>query len=121
MTTSTNSYLPNLVTDKHIQQFNVDNALLTNCLAETKYHTISDLMNELKEAANQHTIPYTVMGVNIQSLNANFIHLQTMLNSLAYKPNIIAVSETWIPDELSDLYSLDGYINISENKDKKKE
>ena len=52
---------------------------------------------------------FTVMGMNIRSFNANFDAFEGFLQSLSCKPNIIALTETWMSQRNSAVCEIPGY------------
>ena len=51
----------------------------------------------------------SLLSINIRSLNGNFNKLESLLDNLEFKPDVISVSETWIGARRSFIYSLEGY------------
>lgn len=53
----------------------------------------------------------SILQVNTRSINKidRFDNLKTQISKLIFKPQIIVVSETWIPINLIQLYNIDGY------------
>lgn len=57
---------------------------------------------------------FSVLYLNIRSLNANFNKLHNLLASMKVKPDVIGVSETWITNNRPFIHQLEGYNFISE-------
>lgn len=62
---------------------------------------------------------FSLLHVNARSLEANFLKLKILLNSLNYDFDVIACSETWLRDATQDSYQLPGYEFISSHRDSK--
>ena len=76
------------------------------------YYSFSNLPSDLKSNNN-----FSVLTLNIQSLNAKYDYLKTyldILGSLNYHFNVICLQETWL-DETHDLetFKLEGYKYVS--------
>lgn len=52
-----------------------------------------------------------ILQVNARSINKmdRFDNLKIQISKLIFKPQIVVVSETWIPSHLTQLYNIDGY------------
>ena len=57
--------------------------------------------------------------VNCRSIKKNFGPLNNFLNLFSSKLTAIAVTETWLTDSLSDVYSIPGYNFFSQSRIKK--
>ena len=90
--------------------------LTTNSLAQqneskdthTKNHV--DAPN-IKLMYNINTL-FSIVYINIRSLNKNFDKINQLILNLAFTPDIIGVSETWLTKDKYFLYSLNNYTFI---------
>ena len=57
---------------------------------------------------------FSVLYINIRSLNKNFHRLRSLLQELSFRPHIIAISETWLSKDKEFIYELVGYTFINE-------
>ena len=51
----------------------------------------------------------SILNINIRSLRSNFGLLQAFLDGIKYKVSIIVVTETWLDQDLENIFSLNGY------------
>ena len=51
----------------------------------------------------------SIFHFNIQSLEANLVHLEALLANFKQTPDIIALSETWLNENNADSFILEGY------------
>ena len=59
---------------------------------------------------------FLIMHVNIRSINGNFLHLSTLLDSLIIKPDILVCTEAWLMScyEFINLQNYSYYTNESQ-------
>lgn len=62
---------------------------------------------------------FNALHLNCRSLNKNFEELELLINSLDSKISVIALTETWLTDEVSQLYTIKGYNLITNNRKNK--
>ena len=88
--------------------------------SNTLYVTTNLLKKSLIRDSSSH-FNFTAISVNIRSLNnyKNFAKLESLLSALTIKPNIIAVTETWLkPDQLGPHNNLFNYTFLSNPQSK---
>ena len=59
---------------------------------------------------------FSILHINIRSLQKNFDSFQVLLNSLDHRFSIIALSETWLKTDPHSYYFLPGYQLIVNNR-----
>ena len=52
---------------------------------------------------------FSILNLNLRSIRANFVSLQSFLDSLKYKVSIIVITETWLSKELENIHTINGY------------
>ena len=52
---------------------------------------------------------FSIMFVNIRSINHNFCFIEELINCIKIKPAIIGVSETWLTNDRPFVHTLPGY------------
>ena len=52
---------------------------------------------------------FSVLNINIRSLNSNFTGLLNLLRDINFRPTVIVVTETWLSDDTVNLYNITGY------------
>ena len=80
-------------------------------VTSSKAHT--NLLNDINNSSDNN---FTAISLNIRSLNnyKNLAKLEGLLSSLAFKPSLIAVTETWLkPNQSGPHTNLQDYIFIS--------
>ena len=106
--------------------------LLTSQTAKESIHTIDNIENDLEpkqnfkyyEVHDIHLLKDTIdinkqtslLHTNICSLQANGDKLDILLKELDFKFDIIALSETWNPENKNHMFSplhLEGYNNLT--------
>ena len=92
---------------------NQNNSIYSSDLGN-RYIYPSELSNK-KEIRNT----FSILTVNIRSLNKNFYKLKLLLIKLKFDPTVIIVSETWINKSKPFLYSLDNYIFLNKPSNSK--
>ena len=70
------------------------------------------LASDIKTIINP-TDYFSVLFINIRSLNGNFNKLKLLIDELSFKPHVIAVSETWLTKDIGFIYTLNDYTFIS--------
>ena len=74
-----------------------------NFFDENSFSKIDAQYFSLEELKENHIAPdnrsFSILHVNIRSLNRNFEHLKLMLSELNYDFSMICVSETWCSNE----------------------
>ena len=58
--------------------------------------------------------------LNVRSLNKNFDQLRDFLNELKFNSSVIGVSETWLKDTPSPLFSVEGFSLFTNNRTEKR-
>ena len=85
-------------------------------VTSSKAHT--NLLNDINNSSDNN---FTAISLNIRSLNnyKNLAKLEGLLSSLAFKPSLIAVTETWLkPNQSGPHTNLQDYIFISNPRSK---
>ena len=88
---------------------NIDHSLDIN--AKCNYYTNHDF-HKLAVNINKNKTPFSILHTNIQSLSHNFDSLEKLCTDLNYPFDIIALSETWNPENGKDKFipkQLEGY------------
>ena len=94
---STNN-LNTILTSHTDNDFHNTDDIYDNCLdfhPNFKYYEVHDFHKMTDINKNKHT---SILHTNICSLRANFESLEILLNDLEHRFDIIALSETWNPD-----------------------
>ena len=79
---------------------------------------IQDLDNHFQDMQNECI---KILHINIRSLSQNYIKLNILINNLKHKPDVITLSETWIPANQTKLFPMDGYdLHLSPRIGKKR-
>src|SRR5271156_706176 len=65
------------------------------------------------------TYGLNVTHINCRSLSKNFGALKNLLNSVATKLPIIALSETWLTKTNESIFQLPGYSFVSQSREKR--
>ena len=110
-TKPTNDIRTNQTENSHLEQNDINTFLSSNCLQKTTYSSIDDYWKALNDLNVQGT-RFSIIGINARSL-------YTTLSNLDDLPDIIALTETWIQDGMENLYKLNGYKCIGNNKHKR--
>ena len=80
-----------------------------NKLQETKNLTISEAKYFFKENLNK----FSILNINIRSMNKNIDSLKSMLHNLNFSFKIICITETWCRgSENNSNYGIPGYTSI---------
>ena len=85
-------------------------------VTSSKAHT--NLLNDINNSSDNN---FTAISLNTRSLNnyKNLAKLEGLLSSLAFKPSLIAVTETWLkPNQSGPHTNLQDYIFISNPRSK---
>jgi len=114
-----NSFLNNQTETGHLNHLDINAALSSSCLQNTSYLNINDYIQETHNF-NRHSTPFTIVGINAQSLHAHFQQLESFIDTIRNLPDVIAVNETWIEDGSEAIYNLNGYTCVANNKGKKR-
>ena len=80
--------------------------------ARCNYYANHDFHKLVATTKKKQKKPFSVMHTNIQSLSHNFDNLEKLCTDLGYHFDIIAVTETWNPDNAKDKFiakRLEGY------------
>ena len=80
--------------------------------ARCNYYANHDFHKLVATTRKKQKKPFSVMHTNIQSLSHNFENLEKLCTDLGYHFDIIAVTETWNPDNTKDKFipkRLEGY------------
>ena len=88
----------------------------TMSLPLTHYISPDDFSGNFKDFTENS---FSVLHLNIRSLNKNFESFAELYKSLSFKFSIICFSETWSNDENLDknsLFQLEGYSLLHENR-----
>ena len=115
---SSNDFLTNQTETGHLNHHDINAALSSTCLLNTSYSNNQDYSKQVHNFSS-HGTPFTVVGINAQSLQAHFSQLETFMDSTNNLPDIIAVTETWIEDGTESIYNLNDYNCVGNNKGKK--
>lgn len=97
--------------------FNPDINLLNsdNMIQSCQYFS-EDQFNDMSHALSHDdfSVIYTfsTMHLNVRSLPKNYDHLQLHVSTLTHSFSIIAFSETWLNDDITDLYPISQYNAI---------
>ena len=109
----TNSYYNSLLPFHYIR-----NHALKSLFKSDHYSMMKQSRNYIDPVEVQKQINFknnfTVLNINVRSLNKNFNKLEILLSQLNFTPSIIIVTETWIDDNRPLLHCLRGYDFINE-------
>ena len=99
-----------------LQEMHNTGALEPNFTQHSSYHDL----DQFNEAAKIHSLYFSILTTNIESLNAKFdelfIHI-TELNKINFKYSVICLQETWLSDNDDiSMFRIDGYNCISQGK-----
>lgn len=72
------------------------------------------------EKISRNTTNLKILLTNIRSLRANFGSLELFLKKKGFDYDIITVTETWIDDEESYGYQLEGYTMVTQGRENKR-
>ena len=70
-----------------------------------KYHDLTSYNN----LSLKHRNHLKILHMNARNITNKFDSLMAFLSSLAIKPNVLCISETWLNKSNKDLYNLQGY------------
>ena len=100
-----NSDLCSIVNSKTDDDIDNSNSFdLNPVLKESNYYTIDEFNANLRIDDN-----FLLVQLNCRSLAANFVKLKLFLSALKRRPDAIALSETWIKEDVSHLYNIPDY------------
>ena len=88
------------------------NCLPSPCLPNIKninFIPLCSIDDFRKNLSNSDISDLSILQLNCRSLAKNFSKIQTLLSHCSKKPNLIALSETWIPSSSKNLYVLNDY------------
>ena len=88
---------------------NVTNVLYNN---ECKYYN-EDSFNELLRSEPNIIDSLSLLHVNIRSVPKNLSELQNYMECLNTNFSIVGLSETWLNENNSDMYQIEGYESVS--------
>ena len=94
--------------DSDNMTFNVD-------LKQSDYFSVKEF-NSKFSSSNK----FLLIQINCRSLPKNFCNLQLLVSSLEKKPDVIVLSETWIHENLTALYTIPEYNFISISRKNKR-
>ena len=60
----------------------------------------------------------SILSLNIRSCPHNFNYLESLLSSLKFQVDIIVLIETWLSDDIRNLYDIEGYKHVSVNRNR---
>lgn len=76
--------------------------------------------NDKKDIISVYDSFLRIFYLNARSLNSKIEEIQTIITSTKVVPDIIAISETWIPNDSIEYFKMNGYISfLAGRKDKK--
>lgn len=61
----------------------------------------------------QNDNDFSLLSLNIRSLNRNFSKLEVLVSEIGFMPDVILVSETWITESSVFIHKLEGYSFIN--------
>ena len=79
-----------------------------------------DDLNKLVEAKKLNKKTFSLMHLNIRSVPKHFDDFLVYLKTIKLVPSVIGLSETWLTEQNSDLYSIDDYNFVSKNRTNKR-
>ena len=87
--------------------------LESNYIKNTKcdYYIEDKFVKNISKIQEQKRV-LSMFHMNIKSLPKHFGELQQYLNMLEYDFSLIGISETWLNENNTDLYDLNGYVTI---------
>ena len=99
-----------------LQEMNTTDAQEPDFAQHSSYHDL----DQFNEVAKRHSLCFSVLTSNIESLNAKFdelvIHV-TELNKIDFKYSVICLQETWLSDNDDiSMFRIDWYNCISQGK-----
>jgi len=119
--------------DYDLPRLDISNLITSTCfpssdLPASSLFTDSILPCSYSSTADIHSWPslrnqFTILSLNIRSLSTNLIKLKLLLLNFTTKPDIIAITETWLlPNNSLKLLHLESYtlISIPRNNRKKR-
>ena len=80
---------------------------------DAKYYLPQDLTNDLTKISQDS---FSVLHLNVRSLNKNFESFKQLLCNLKFEFRIICLSETWCDDNSSSLFELPDYNLLFQNR-----
>ena len=86
------------------------------CGSSQSFHKPEELCSFLDEKASTLDIgkSFYCLHVNCRSISKNFDEMITFLNCIKHEPSIIGVTETWLPDSMSNfLYDIKNFRTLA--------
>ncbi|XP_065681549.1 uncharacterized protein LOC136095198 [Hydra vulgaris] len=91
-----------------------NNNFFDEILVETAYYNVDDV----KDVFNSASSNFSLLHLNIRSINKNFENLKLMLNNIKNKFSIICLTETWCHrDTINSNFQLSGYKSIHQPRE----
>ena len=84
---------------------------------ECSYTTESNIISDSKLDTSNNIF---FSHLNIRSLSKNFDQLHNLVNELRFNSAVIAISETWLKDVPSSLFSIERFTLLTNNRTKKR-
>ena len=81
--------------------------------AESPYYNYEEFSNKVINAKL-----FSIIHINCRSLRTNFFTIKNLLESLHHLFDVIASSETWLNDNNSHIFHLEGCHFICQNRSK---
>ena len=81
--------------------------LASQTVHKCKYYLPNQLKDKIEKKST--TIDLSILHLNIRSTKKNFSELQILLNTLDYKFNYIALTESWLKPHNANLYDIEGF------------
>ena len=98
----------NLVTNDEIY---TDDNFYNGLNVDSAYYT-EDEFNDKSVSKLQAASTFSIIHFNARSMSANFNKLKSVLSSIDFTFDVIAVTETWISDDDIDSFHMDDYDDI---------
>ena len=83
-----------------------------------EYYKLDDHNNEFNKAKYKNSL--SLIALNVQSCNRNFVHFTTFLEKLSVQYDIIILTETFLTAATNFTYEIDGYESFASFKTNKR-
>ena len=108
-------YSPLCDIDPDANYFNELNAnIYQNCNNYYEHSFSTIIQSSFKDAINPNV--FSLCHINIRSMKANLTSFEICLQNLEFQFLVIGITETWLSDSNSDLYTIDGYNFIETHR-----
>ena len=108
-------YSPLCDVDPDANYFNELNAhIYQNCNYYYEHSFSTIIQSRFKDAIDPNV--FSLCHINIRSMKANLTSFEICLQNLEFQFSVIGITETWLSDSNSDLYTIDGYNFIETHR-----